>query len=109
VKLVQVVYTVAGELEIPEFAQVEERYKIGERKALGVGTTDTTYTFTTTPKVITLYFKDADCYYDFDKDATDANSPRVAAGTYISLGVRDVKKMVFKGVASLTVYILTLI
>jgi len=109
VKLVQVVYTIAGKLEIPEFARVEERYKIGDRKALSVGTTDTTYEFTTAPKVVILYFDGASCFYDFDKDATDADSPKVPAGTFITLGVEDVSKMVFKGTASLTVYILTLV
>jgi len=108
VKLVQVVYTIAGELEIPEIARVEERYKIGDRKALSVGTIDTTYTFIDKPKVIILYFEGASCYYDFDKDATDANSPKAPAGAFMTLGVEDVSKMVFKGTASLTVYILSL-
>jgi len=108
VKLVQVVYTIAGELEIPEIARVEERYKIGDRKALSVGTIDTTYTFIDKPKVIILYFEGASCYYDFDKDATDANSPKAPAGAFMTLGVEEVSKMVFKGTASLTVYILSL-
>jgi len=108
VKLVQVTYTVAGELKIPDFARVEERYKIGDRKALSVGTTDTTYTFSEKPKVIILYFEGASCYYDFDKDVTDSNSPKAPAGAFMTLGVEDVSKMVFKGTASLTVYILSL-
>jgi len=109
VRLVQVVVTPAGELQVPEFARVEERYKIGERKALSVGTTDITYTFTITPKIILLFFEGVACRYDFNKDATDADSPKVPANTFLSLGVIDVTKMVFKGEGSMTVYILTLV
>jgi len=109
VRLVQVVVTPAGELQVPEFARVEERYKIGERKAISVGTIDMAYTFTMVPKVILLYFEGAGCWYDFNKDATDADSPKVPANAFLSLGVMDVSKMVFKGEASLTVYVLTLV
>jgi len=109
VKLVQVVHTIAGELKIPDFARVEERYEIGERKALSVGTVDKTHTFTIAPKVILLFFEGVACRYDFNKDATDADSPKVPANTFLSLGVEDVTKMVFKGEGSLTVYILALV
>jgi len=109
VKAIQITTTIAGQLEFPEVGTVEERYAIGERKRLSVGTTDTPYTFTETPKVIIIYFEGAGCYYDFNKDATDDNSPKAPAGTFLTLGVKEVTKMVFKGVASLTVYILTLV
>jgi len=109
VKLIQVVHTPKGKLEIPEVTRMEERYKISERKALSVGTTDVTYEFTTPPAVIICYFEGASCYYDFDKDATDADSPKAPAGGFLTLNVIDVSKMVFKGVASLTVYLLTLV
>jgi len=89
---------------------LEERYKIGDRKALSVGTTDKTYTFTTPPAVIILYFEGDDYRYDFDKSATDADSPKAPKDTFLALNVKDVSSMVFKGLATGgTVYILTLI
>jgi len=109
VKLVQVVTTVAGELQVPEILRAEERYKIGERVALSVGTTDTVYEFVQTPKVLILHFYGADCYIDFNKDATDANSLLAPCGTFMTLAVEDVTKIVAKGVAELTLYVLTMV
>jgi hypothetical protein len=87
----------------------EERYRIGERKALAVGTRDVVYTFTSSPKVITAYFEGDDFRYDFNQDHTTTDSPKVPEGTFLALGVKEVSKMVFKGVSiGGTVYILTL-
>jgi len=65
--------------------------------------------FVEPPKVLILHFYGADCYIDFNKDATDADSFLAPCGTFMTLAVEDLTKIVAKGVAALTLYILTMV